>query len=163
MNADDIRILFGYHFKANRKLWDECVMPLTDEQFLRPIPYSKGSIRNQVVHLMDVEESWFETLRAVEPGRPKFIDEENWPTREKIHAQWDVTEADIRAYLDRLTDDICHQAFDDPRGQAQKWQVMIHVLNHGTDHRAQILAMLYQMGATTFEQDIMYQFWGQWS
>ena len=33
------------------------------------------------------------------------------------------------------------------------WQVLFHVLNHGTDHRAQLLAMVAQFEAPTFDQD----------
>jgi len=35
------------------------------------------------------------------------------------------------------------------------WQLLTHVANHGTDHRAQTFAMLHQMGAPTLEQDII--------
>jgi uncharacterized damage-inducible protein DinB len=34
-----------------------------------------------------------------------------------------------------------------------------HVVNHGTDHRAQVLRILYELGAPTFEQDIMEYLW----
>ncbi len=33
MYADDIRKLYDCHFTVNRKMWDQCVMALTDEQF----------------------------------------------------------------------------------------------------------------------------------
>jgi uncharacterized damage-inducible protein DinB len=32
----------------------------------------------------------------------------------------------------------------------------LHVINHGTDHRAQILAMLNQLGGETVEQDLIF-------
>ena len=33
--------------------------------------------------------------------------------------------------------------------------ILLHVVNHGTDHRAQILAMLQQVGGRTAEQDLL--------
>jgi uncharacterized damage-inducible protein DinB len=33
------------------------------------------------------------------------------------------------------------------------WQVLFHVLNHGTDHRAQVLSMLAQLGVSGYAQD----------
>ena len=35
----------------------------------------------------------------------------------------------------------------------QVWEVLFHVLNHGTDHRAQVLAMLHHLGVPTWPQD----------
>jgi uncharacterized damage-inducible protein DinB len=34
--------------------------------------------------------------------------------------------------------------------------VLIHVANHGTDHRAQLLALLNQLGVKTFPQDYFF-------
>ena len=38
------------------------------------------------------------------------------------------------------------------------WEAILQVFNHSTDHRAQSLYMLHQLGAPTFQQD--YLFWG---
>lgn len=159
MHAEDMRILYGYHFAANHKLWNESIMPLTDAQFLQPLDYSVGSIRNQVVHLMDIEEGWFGGLR-LGANRGPFINPEDWPTRGLIREHWDIVEADIHAYLDTLPDEECNQPLEPESGSLLKWQVMLHVLNHATDHRAQILAMLHSMNAKTFPQDMVYHFWG---
>ena len=159
MNADSIRTLYEYHFAANRKLWDTSIVPLSDEQFRQPLDYSIGSIHNQVVHLMDVEEAWFCDLRNITDHTP--FTPEDWPTREVIRAQWDKVEANLRAYLDALTDEECNRLLEDESGYTlPKWQIMIHVLNHATDHRAQILAMLHTMGAPTFPQDMIFHYWG---
>ncbi len=50
------RNLYDYHFALNRKLWDEWLVPLTDEQFTRKVEYSVGSVRNQVVHLLNIDD-----------------------------------------------------------------------------------------------------------
>ncbi len=34
--------------------------------------------------------------------------------------------------------------------------MLIHVANHGTDHRAQLLALLNQLGVETFPQDYFF-------
>ena len=36
------------------------------------------------------------------------------------------------------------------------WQVLLHVVNHGTDHRAQMLRILHDMGAQTVSQDYIF-------
>ncbi len=51
MNPDYFRTLFGYNFWADRKLWD-CIMQLSEEQFTRDLEFSRGSLRNQIIHVM---------------------------------------------------------------------------------------------------------------
>jgi uncharacterized damage-inducible protein DinB len=56
MNADAFRHLYDYHFAENRKIWDAYITPLSQEQFTQAVSYSHGSVRNQIVHLMEVDE-----------------------------------------------------------------------------------------------------------
>ena len=149
MNADAFRHLYEYHFTINRKIWDQCIVPLPDEAFTRDAEYSMGSVRNQVVHLLNIDERWFSGLRGM--PLPDFIDPTTYPTKPLVRAKWDQVEADMRAYLADLRDDMLMKQ---PFGDAlQLWQVLIHVANHGTDHRAQTLALLHQLGVETFPQD----------
>ena len=102
MQTDHIRDLFDYHISTNRRLWNESILTLTDEQFIRKLEYSVGSIRNQCVHLMSVDERWFSGLRGVEV--PGFLNPVHYPSREKIRAYWDEVEGEMRTYLDAMTD-----------------------------------------------------------
>jgi uncharacterized damage-inducible protein DinB len=36
------------------------------------------------------------------------------------------------------------------------WQILLHVANHGTGHRAQVLRMLNDLGVKTSSQDYMF-------
>ncbi len=36
------------------------------------------------------------------------------------------------------------------------WQVLLHVVNHGTDHRAQLLRILHDLGVKTESQDYIF-------
>ena len=150
MNADSFRQLYDYHFALNRKLWDDCVAALTDEQFTADTPYSIGSVRNQTVHMLSVDDRWFCGLRGVE--LPDFLDPARFPTRDSVRARWDAVEADMRAWLQTLTDAHLFEPFAEQL-PLPRWQVLIHVINHGTDHRAQTLALLNSMGVETWGQD----------
>ena len=62
-------------------------------------------------------------------------------------------------YLDHLTDvELLENPADIP---APRWQVLLHVANHGTDHRATILQKLHEYGAPTFDQDFVLWLWGR--
>lgn len=148
MNADGFRRLFDYHFALNHRLWDQGVAPLTAEQFRRPTPYSVGSVRNQMVHMLNVEERWFAGLRGL--AVPGFLNPVHFGTAAKVRDRWDGVETGMRAFLTELDDDgLRRPAYD----QMAVWEVLFHVLNHGADHRAQTLALLAALGVATFPQD----------
>jgi uncharacterized damage-inducible protein DinB len=156
MNADAFRQLYDYHFSENRKLWDACILTLTQEHFMQPVPYSVGSVRNHIVHLINVDEAWFSDLRGVDPDQASPPLESD--DRAVIRARWDAVEAQMRAYLQALTDDMLFtKPF--PAGEDTElilWQVLLHVANHGTDHRAQLLRLLHDLGVKTGPQDYVF-------
>lgn len=158
MNIEVIRTLFDYNYWAHRKVWD-CIMELSSEQFTQHIPYSMGSVHSQVVHSMSAEWIWLSRLCGNAPTSMLTVEE--YPTRGLIRQKWDNIEADMRAYLDAITEDQLHQTFDyqqtdgTPR-QDKILDILLHVVNHGTDHRAQILRILGDFGAPTIAQDIIF-------
>jgi uncharacterized damage-inducible protein DinB len=156
MNADAFRHFYNYHFAENRSIWDTYISSLSDEQFTQPVAYSMGSVRNQIVHLMSVDDSWFSGLRRVE--MPESLNPADFDSRDKIRAHWDTVEQRMREYLTTLRDDML---FEKPFGDGEDenlvlWQVLLHVVNHGTDHRAQILRLLYDLGVKTGPQDYIF-------
>lgn len=151
MNINYFRKLYEYHFALNRKLWERSVMALDDDQFVQDLDYSVGSIRNQTVHMMSVDRGWFVGLR--DKKRIPGPDPADYPTRAKVRAEWDTIEATMRDYLASLDDEQLAQPFIE---NFDVWEVLFHVLNHGTDHRAQLLAMLHSLGVPTFEQDYIF-------
>ena len=155
MNADAFRHLYDYHFAANRKLWDMWIVELTQEQFEQELDYSVGSVRNHIVHLMNVDRGWFTDLRGVEHLDD---DSEHLVDRAEIRVRWDKIEQDMRAYLAKIEDDML---FTKPLSESPDdvmflWQVLLHVANHGTDHRAQLLRMLHDHGMKTEAQDYFF-------
>ncbi len=156
MNAEAFRHFYDYHFAENRKIWDQYVTGLSDEQFREEAGYSHGSVRNQIVHLMSVDDTWFSGLRGMEP--PKSLDPAEFDDRNKVRAHWDRVEQDMRDYLAKLQD---HMLFEHPFKEGEDedvtlWQVLLHVANHGTDHRAQVLRFLNDLGVKTTSQDYIF-------
>jgi uncharacterized damage-inducible protein DinB len=157
MNANAFRQFYGYHFTQNRKLWDRYITPLSPEQFTQAVDYSHGSVRDQIVHLIDIDDVWFSELRGVEPSEP--LPPTNSDDRNIIRAQWDSVEHKMLDYLSGLQDDML---FDKPIKEPEEdkdlivWQVLLHVVNHGTDHRAQLLRVLNDLGVETTSQDYIF-------
>ncbi len=157
MNANAFRHFYDYHFTENRKIWDRYITPLSQEQFTQHIDYSHGSVRDQILHLISADDLWFSALRGVEPQvdlKPADL-----PDRESIRAHWDDVEQSMRDYLAKLRDDML---FDKPIKEPHEdsvlmgWQVLLHVVNHGTDHRAPVLRLLNDLGVKTESQDYIF-------
>ena len=162
MNAKAFRQFYDYHFAENRKLWDKYVTQLSPEQFTQAVPYSHGSVRNQLVHLMDVDDVWFSELRGVEPLEP--VPTADVDDREIIRAHWDSIEKRMGDYLAELRDDMLFaKPIEEPEEDRDLmvWQVLLHMVNHGTDHRAQILRLLNDMGIETAYQDYIFHVYTQ--
>lgn len=157
MNADAFRHFYNYHFAENHKVWEH-VATLTFEQFTQKIDYSRGSVREQLVHLLDAEDMWFSELRGAEPLEP-LPETVTTDDRDTIRAHWDKVEQNIHAYLANLQDDML---FSKPIKEPEEdqvlfaWQVLLHVANHATDHRAQLLRVLHDLGVDTKYQDYIF-------
>jgi uncharacterized damage-inducible protein DinB len=119
--------------------------------------YSHGSVRDQIVHLISVDDTWFSGLRGV--GIPEPLDPADFHDREGIRAHWDSVEQSIRDYLAELRDDmLLGKPIKEPEEDRDLsvWQVLLHVANHGTDHRAQLLRLLNDLGVNTTSQDYIF-------
>lgn len=154
MNANAFRHFYAYHFAENRKIW-AYVTQLTAEQFTQAVDYSHGSVRDQLIHLISCDDIWFSELRGLEPAEPLP------PTsaRNRIRSYWDSVEQGMHAYLAELRDELL---FTTPIKEPEEdkalivWQVLLHVVNHATDHRAQLLRLLNDLGIKTTSQDYIF-------
>ena len=106
---------------------------------------------------IEADAVWFSQLRGapiLKPLGPIDIDD-----REAIRARWDVVEQKMREYLAALRDELLFtRPFPDHPEDKDliKWQVLVHVVNHGTDHRAQVLWGLNDLGVETESQDYVF-------
>lgn len=157
MNADAFRYLYDYHFSENRKLWDNYIADLPQEQFIQPVGYSLGSIRNHIIHLINVDLIWFSELQNLEIA--DLPDNDAYADKQQIRDYWDSAEQKVRGYLATLRDDMLFTKpiqIEPEDKNLILWQVLLHVVNHATDHRAQILRLLHDMDVKTGPQDFIF-------
>jgi uncharacterized damage-inducible protein DinB len=161
MNAQAFRDFYNYDFAENRKIWDSAAAQLSYAQFTQHVGYSHGSVREQIVHLMVVDDAWFSELRGVAPAEPP--PPADGDDRAALRARWDEIEQGMRGYLAGLRDEML---FTTPITEPEEdkdlivWQVLLHVANHGTDHRAQLLRQLSDLGVKTTSQDYIFYAYG---
>ncbi len=93
---------------------------------------------------------------------------DDYSTRTIVKALWDEAKAEFINYVYSLSqaqlDEMVRYEIAN-RGvvsSSQRWEVLLHLANHATDHRSQILAMLHQQfGIHTVEQDMIFFLWGE--
>ena len=150
MDSKTIMTLFDYHYGMFEGVW-ACAEQLTAAQFVEDKGYSLGSVRNHLVHCMNVDDRWLARLQ--ETPLPDILDEETFPDLASIRPEWDAVRERVLAYVTDLTQAELDASvsvaiagrYSDPQ-QCRRRDALLHMVNHGTDHRAQILARLHELG-----------------
>ena len=149
MTYDDLRLLIDYHYWARDRVLD-AVAAITPEQFTRPMGNSFSSIRDTVAHICAAERIWIRRLKGEKPLGLQNPD--RLPDVDAARKEWAGLEGEMRQQLARLGPEAvnCKVEYQDLRGNDQSdvlWQMLQHVVNHGTYHRGQITTMLRQLDA----------------
>ncbi|MGF1504803.1 MAG: hypothetical protein GYB64_08545 [Chloroflexi bacterium] len=148
--------LLTYNYWAHRRVWAH-ILALSEEQFNQPLDYSVGSICEQVVHTMRSEELLLSRIRGVE--RPTYT-AADFAGRSAIRVAWDELEErlwqTVRPMGEAELARPCR--YTNSRGDVFEQtvlQLLLQLVNHGTDHRAQTLAMMHTLGAATTAHDLL--------
>jgi len=149
MTYDDLRLLIDYHYWARDRVL-EAVAAITPEQFTRPMGNSFSSLRDTVAHICAAERIWITRLKCEKPQGLQKPD--RLPDVDAARKEWAELESEMREQLARLGPEAVERTieYQDLRGNVQSdvlWQMLQHVVNHGTYHRGQITTMLRQLDA----------------
>lgn len=152
------RHLFGYHFSENKRIL-ELIKRLDSQQLHAEVKYSIGSIMNHAQHLVYVDDGWLTDIADLVP----LIDD---PKELVLEALMDFTmeiEERMFTFLSEQTDDDFFQQpiRDGEDKDLYLWQILFHMINHGTDHRAQLHRLLHDQGITTRSQDYVFHAYEQ--
>ncbi len=165
MQCATIKQLFAYHYGMFEQVWG-CLTALSEAQFLEECDYSLGSLRNQLAHCLLVDRLWLARMQGA--ALPADFAEEDIADRASLKARWDAAAGEVLDYINGLTAEALDEVvrvhlphrYPEPKTCTRR-QILLHMVNHGTDHRAQILARLHNLSAPTFEQDAMLYWWAR--
>lgn len=154
MTVELIKTFTAYHLDMIGRIWDS-IDQITEEQFHADDAYSRGSIRNLMVHLANTDSNWLAGLKNIpqsaDPPRKRY---EDYTDRASARAFWNQAAKELANYVEALTPaELNEHPLEIPH---PRWQVLLHVINHGTDHCSTILQRLHELGAPTFEQDFIF-------
>ena len=148
--VDMIRSFIDYDIAMTSRVWDS-IGTITGAQFVADDSYSRGSIRNLMVHLTHTELRWLTGLKNLPDEPDKLVPYASYADRAAVRLYSDAVVAQLAAYVGSLTEaELNEPPADIP---SPRWGVLLHLVNHGTDHRATVLQKLHELGAPTFDQD----------
>jgi len=158
MTCDDLSLLVDYNYWARDRLLD-AVAALAPEQFSRPMGSSFGSVRDTIAHICDAEFIWLSRWKGEQPTG--FRSPDRMPDLAAARLEWAALESEMRAALERIGPTGIERImpYRDMRGVERSdvfWQMLQHVVNHGSYHRGQVTTMLRQLGAQPILTDLMH-------
>lgn len=160
MNKKDILTLYKYNQWANGKILGAAAN-VNSEQFLADAAFPHGGLRSTLVHTLFAQWIWHTRW---EGNSPTFrLKPEEFPTFESLRERWTAEEKSLMEFVDTLTDEKLNTVipYKNTRGipfEQVLWKMMAHVVNHGTQHRAEAAAMLTEYGCSPGDVDMIYFF-----
>jgi uncharacterized damage-inducible protein DinB len=158
MQHADLATLFAYNDWANRRIL-AAAGRLTPEQFLAPTELSWGSVRDVLVHAMGAE--WIWRVRVQHGQAPAAVlAAADFATYDALAARWAQEQAQLDAYIHGLGDDELNHTiqYRNTKGQPFEgvlWEILMHVVNHGTQHRAEAAHVLTGYGCSPGDMDMI--------
>jgi uncharacterized damage-inducible protein DinB len=159
MDPKDIQFLLAYNYWARDKILEN-VAKLSSGNFLEPKIYGHGSIRNTLVHILNSE--WVWRVRCQENYSPsEYLVFDNYLTLEPIQQLWKQEEERMKEYIREITVQeldrvIRYRRIGGEQEQDTVGLILLHVINHGTEHRSLLAAELTEYKYSPGDIDIIH-------
>jgi uncharacterized damage-inducible protein DinB len=150
MTPEEARLLLDYHVWARERLL-AAVAVLSPEQFCRDLGSSFASVRDTLAHVYGADEVWYERWRG---GTPSGLPSPGrFPDLAALRSAWAGLDPQVRDLVAGLGSEgllrtITYRAFNGQQATLPYWQMLQHVVNHGSYHRGQVTTLLRQLGVS---------------
>lgn len=148
MRISDIQLLYDYNYWANQRILSKA-SELSAEQLTQATSHSFDTLLGTITHILDSEYVWRD-IYLNKRFTSRLVDIEPFLTLESVKTYWQKEETAMRAYIDSLEDNDMDSLlrYEIPEGVAEKvlWHCLVHVVNHGTQHRSECAVMLTDFG-----------------
>lgn len=142
MRITEMDTLYAYNWWANSRVL-QAASDISSDDFSRngivPIPH--GSLRGTLVHMLDTERD--ARIRLSRHARGEPLDPEAFGSIEEITRSWRGEAAAMNDYLSGLLDENMDSELALTETERYPyWQLLIHVMNHSTQHRSEAAVLL---------------------
>jgi uncharacterized damage-inducible protein DinB len=157
MDVRPTRFVISYHVRANDLIYEKAG-ELTDDELRREGSFDHGSAFQTIRHLVDVDYSWRELCIGHDVGNTYVWDVVPMPDLESVRAFWAEERERLLSYVGSIgsvgLDELVTFGGSTP-ASAPIWQVMAHVVNHGTQHRSELARFLTELGHSPGDIDLI--------
>lgn len=150
MKADEVRFLYAYDRWATEKILG-VLDGLDPAVWSRPNAVADLSLGATLVHQLGAAQRWRTAFQTQGEGEGPSPEREPLPSIEELSASWQAEWATLDAWLPTVTDEFVAAVF----GGIPVWQMLVHVMNHGTQHRSEAAALLTAEGRSPGELDLI--------
>lgn len=152
MNTDGIRLLYEYNYWADRRILTTCGK-VSPEQYAAPTSFGVGygSLRATVIHIVEAQCYWRYIIEGGALADWQELTDADLPTLSAVEERWQAEQQAMRAYIAALNDDklngIIRYTLDSGTVRERVlWHCLLHLVNHGTQHRSEAAALLTSYG-----------------
>jgi uncharacterized damage-inducible protein DinB len=158
MNKQDILLLYKYNQWANAKILDAAAN-LTPEQFTAPATFPHGGLRGTMVHALSAEWIWRRRWEGTSPTYMLKVEE--FPDFSSLRGRWADEEMRLMNFVSGVPEGRLDNTFDYTNTSRKPftrilWHAMVHLVNHGTQHRTEAAAMLTDFGCSPGDIDLIF-------
>ncbi len=119
---------------------------------------SHGGIKGTLEHIYGSDLVWMRRLKGIPTTRADIVLPETLPS---LDASWSQLLSDWQQWAATMPDQkwqdkLDYRTFDGTEWSTPLWQIVLHVVNHGTLHGGQVVGMLRQSGITPPQTDLIF-------
>ncbi len=158
MSVSYFQTLYNYNAWANQRVLDSAAQ-LTTEQLQATGSASFDSIFATMVHTISAQWMWLSRWQGISPRA--MFDPADFADLAAVRTRWEQLEQDTQAFVSSLDDQALERVVEYTNTKGQPfayplWQLMLHQVNHATQHRSEVAAMLTQFGQSPGWLDLIF-------
>jgi uncharacterized damage-inducible protein DinB len=152
------RLLFDYAYWARDRLL-AAASHVDAAEYVAPRELDYGSLRGTLLHVLAGEIIWRNRVQDVSPRQ--LLSEAEVPTFGLLMEIWQAEDARMRSLLAGLADEDLgreihyYSTLADREYTQPVWQLLAHLVNHGTQHRAEAALVLTRLGHSPGDLDFI--------
>ena len=148
MQVEQVHWLFAYDRWATRRVL-AVLEGLDDAAWTEPNLVGERGLGGILVHHLGASQRWRNAFQ--DTGEEPAPEREPLPNIEALMQAWEAEWAAVDAWLPTVTQGFVDYVYDG----VPVWQMLIHVINHGTQHRSEAAALLTAKGRSPGELDLI--------
>jgi uncharacterized damage-inducible protein DinB len=157
VTANYIATLYDYDAWASTRVLDTAAQLDPPALDIAPLA-GLGSLRRILSHTLSAVWIWRSRLEGVSPSAP--LDPTNFRNLATLRERWVSELAGMHALIAGLDDALLAEplAYRTTGGTPQatpRWQILVHLVNHGTQHRSEAAALLTAFGHSPGDLDMI--------